>query len=177
MSIYDYKVKDIEQNEVSLEEYRGKVLLIVNTATGCGFTPQYEGLEALYKKYKELGLEILDFPCNQFLGQAPGTDEEIASFCQLTYGTTFKTFSKIEVNGSDESPLYTFLKSQPIDESEDEEAHAFKKVLKELAQTVTGNNIKWNFTKFLVDREGKVAKRFAPSFKPEGIAPYIEKLL
>lgn len=177
MSIYDYKVKDIEQNEVSLEGYRGKVLLIVNTATGCGFTPQYEGLEALYKKYQDQGLEILDFPCNQFLNQAPGTDEEIASFCSLTYGTTFPRFSKIEVNGKNESPLYTFLKNQPVDEAEDEESNSFKKVLKELAQTVTGNNIKWNFTKFLVDREGKVVARFAPSFKPEKIAPSIEKLL
>ena len=177
MSIYDYKVKDIEQNEVSLDRYRGKVLLIVNTATGCGFTPQYEGLEALYKKYKDQGLEILDFPCNQFLNQAPGTDEEISSFCSLTYGTTFPRFSKIEVNGKNESPLYTFLKNQPVDEAEDEESNSFKKVLKGLAQTVTGNNIKWNFTKFLVDREGKVVARFAPTFKPEMIAPSIEKLL
>lgn len=177
MSIYEYTVKDVEQKEISLEDYRGKVLLIVNTATGCGFTPQYEGLEALYEKYKDQGFEILDFPCNQFLGQAPGTDEEIKSFCQLTYGTTFKTFSKIEVNGKNEAPLYTFLKAQVPQESEDEGAGAFKKVLKDLAQTVTGNNIKWNFTKFLIDREGNVVSRFAPTFKPEDIDEHIAKLL
>jgi glutathione peroxidase len=177
MNLYDFKVKDTEQNEISLAEYKGKVLLIVNTATGCGFTPQYEGLEKLYEKYKEQGFEILDFPCNQFLNQAPGTDEEIKSFCQLKYGTTFKTFAKIQVNGDQEEPLYKFLKESGPDENEDEEATGFKKVLKDLAQTFVGKNIKWNFTKFLVDRDGNIIDRFAPTFKPEDLEEYIKKVL
>lgn len=157
MSIYDFKVKDIEGNEVSLDEFKGKVLLIVNTATGCGFTPQYEGLEALYNKYKDKGLEILDFPCNQFLNQAPGTNKEIVSFCKLKYDVSFRQFSKIKVNGEGEEPLYTYLKKQK--------------------RGVFGSKIKWNFTKFLVDKNGKVIKRFAPTKTPEKIEKYIEKLL
>ena len=153
MSIYDYTVKDRLGNDVSLSEYKGKVLLIVNTATGCGFTPQYEGLEKLYKDYREQGFEILDFPCNQFFGQAPGTDEEIHQFCTLKFGTEFPQFKKIEVNGKNEDPLYTFLKSQ-----------------------IKGR-IKWNFTKFLVDREGNVVSRFEPAEKPEKFEQEIVKLL
>lgn len=152
-SIYDYSVKDMEGKDVSLSAYKGKVLLIVNTATGCGFTPQYEGLEALYKKYKEQGFEILDFPCNQFFGQAPGSDEEIHSFCTLKYNVSFKQFHKIEVNGKNEDPLYTYLKEQ-------------KK-----------GRIKWNFAKFLVDREGNVVERFGSMDKPEKIDPKIAGLL
>jgi len=112
MNIYDYKVKDMNNNEVSLSDYKDKVLLIVNTATGCGFTPQYAGLEAMYKKYKDKGFEILDFPCNQFLGQAPGTAEQIHTFCTSKYNISFKQFAKIEVNGKNEEPLYTYLKEQ-----------------------------------------------------------------
>ena len=153
MSIYDYTVKDRLGNDVSLSEYKGKVLLIVNTATGCAFTPQYEGLEKLYKDYREQGFEILDFPCNQFFGQAPGTDEEIHQFCTLKFGTEFPQFKKIEVNGKNEDPLYTFLKSQ-----------------------IKGR-IKWNFTKFLVDREGNVVSRFGPAEKPEKFEQEIVKLL
>ena len=152
-NIYDINVKDMEGKDVSLSEYKGKVLLIVNTATGCGFTPQYSGLEAMYRKYKEQGFEILDFPCNQFFGQAPGSDEEIHSFCQLKYDVSFKQFHKIDVNGKNEDPLYTYLKSQ-------------KK-----------GRIKWNFAKFLVDREGNVVNRYGSMSKPEAIEPDVEKLL
>lgn len=157
MGIYDYKVKDKAGNEVSLKQYEGKVLLIVNTATGCGFTPQFEGLQDLYEKYQAKGFEILDFPCNQFGNQAPGSDEEITDFCNLRYGITFPQFSKIEVNGVNEEPLYTYLKSQK--------------------GGVMGSKIKWNFTKFLVDRDGKVVERFAPNRTPEQIDTEIAKLL
>jgi glutathione peroxidase len=142
---------------VSMNDYNGKVLLIVNTATGCGFTPQYEGLEYLYKKYKDKGFEILDFPCNQFANQAPGTEEEIHSFCQLNYGVSFKMFSKIDVNGNNEEALYTYLKKEK--------------------SGVIGSAIKWNFTKFLIDRQGNVHKRYAPMDKPEKIEEQIIELL
>ncbi|MCM1162058.1 MAG: glutathione peroxidase [Roseburia sp.] len=157
MGIYDYSVKAQNGDEVALEGYRGKVLLIVNTATGCGFTPQYDGLQDLYEKYQSQGLEILDFPCNQFGHQAPGSDEEITDFCQLRYGVTFSQFKKIRVNGEGEEPLYTFLKSQK--------------------KGVMGNQIKWNFTKFLVDRGGNVVARFAPTVTPEKLEEKIQKLL
>ena len=157
MPIYDFIVKDNKGVDVPLENYRGKVLLIVNTATGCGFTPQYGGLQNLYEKYAEQGFEILDFPCNQFLSQAPGTAEEIASFCTGRFGITFKQFAKIEVNGANESPLYTYLK--------------------EKKGGIFGKRIKWNFTKFLVDREGKVVARFAPTTTPEKMEKAIKELL
>ncbi|MDM8214543.1 glutathione peroxidase [Enterococcus hirae] len=157
MNIYDLTVQAVNGQEIPLEKYRSKVLLIVNTATGCGFTPQYEGLEELYQKYQKDGFEILDFPCNQFGHQAPGTNEEIQSFCQMKYDTTFETFAKIEVNGDHESPLY--------------------RLLKEEKSGVSGRAIKWNFTKFLLDRDGKVAERFAPVTKPAKISGAIEKLL
>ncbi|MDD7512152.1 MAG: glutathione peroxidase [Peptostreptococcaceae bacterium] len=157
MSIYEYKVKDGEGAEISMEEFSGKVLLIVNTASKCGFTPQFDGLEKLYKKYKDKGLAVVGFPCNQFGAQDPGTDEEIQGFCRLNYGVTFPMMSKIDVNGDGEDLLYTYLKSQ-------------KKGL-------MGSKIKWNFTKFLVDREGNVVKRFAPTDKPEDLEKHILKLL
>ena len=153
MNIYDIVVKDNLGNDVSLKEYKGKVFLIVNTATGCGFTRQYDGLEKLYQKYKDHGFEILDFPCNQFLGQAPGSDQEIDSFCKLNYGTTFKRFSKIKVNGKDSDSLYEFLKSQ-----------------------IPGR-ITWNFTKFLIDRDGSVIDRFNPNIPPEKLENPIKSLL
>lgn len=157
MSIYDYSVKAQDGSDVSLGDYRGKVLLIVNTATGCGFTPQYEGLQDLYEKYQEQGLEILDFPCSQFGNQAPGSDEEITNFCQSRYGVTFPQFKKIKVNGEGEEPLYTFLKSQK--------------------KGVMGNNIKWNFTKFLVDKSGVVTARFSPTVTPEKLEEQVRELL
>lgn len=157
MRFYDLVVKDGEGKDISLSNYKGKVLLVVNTATECGFTPQYEGLQKLYDKYQSEGLEILDFPCNQFGNQAPGSDETINTFCEMKYHTTFKRFAKIEVNGENESPLYTYLKSQ-------------KKGL-------LGSKIKWNFTKFLVDREGNLVNRFGSMTKPEDIEKDIQKLL
>lgn len=153
--IYDFKVKDNEDTIVNLEQYKGKVLLIVNTATGCGFTPQYKGLQEIYNEFKEQGFEILDFPSNQFANQTPGSDKEISSFCSLNYGTTFKRFSKINVNGDNEEPLFTYLKDQ-------------KKGL-------FGKKIKWNFTKFLIDRDGKVVARFSPATKPEKFYGKIKK--
>lgn len=157
MSIYDFKVLDAKGEEVPMTDYKGKVLLIVNTATGCGFTPQYEGLQKLYDKYKEKGLEILDFPCNQFGHQAPGTEEEIQEFCTLKYKTTFPLFAKIDVNGKSADPLYNYLKKQK--------------------GGFLGNDIKWNFTKFLVTRDGAVIERYAPMIKPENIEADILKLL
>ena len=157
MNIYDFVVKDSKGKEVSLSEYKDKVLLIVNTATGCGFTPQYEGLEKLYKTYQDQGFEVLDFPCNQFLKQAPGSDEEISNFCTLKYDTTFPRFKKIEVNGKNAIPLYKWLKDRK--------------------GGIFGKAIKWNFTKFLVDRDGKVLERFAPTVTPEKIDEKIAQLL
>lgn len=175
--IYDYKVKDIKGNEVSMAEYKGKVLLIVNTATGCGFTPQYEGLQKLYDAYKEQGLEILDFPCNQFFDQAPGSNEEIASFCQLKYNTTFTTFGKIDVNGENTSDLYKFLKKQAPKATEDEASEGLYKFLSEKGFDTAGDDIKWNFTKFLIDRNGEVIARFAPTYEPEKIQEVVKTLL
>ncbi len=177
MNLYQYNVKDVKKNDVSLNDFAGKVLLVVNTASGCGFTPQYDGLESLYKEYKDKGLEILDFPCNQFMNQAPGTDEELASFCQMKFGTTFKTFAKVNVNGDDADPLFKYLRAEAPNEYEEEKINSFKKVINDLKQTFTGDSIKWNFTKFLVDRNGNVLARFAPNFKPEDLVPFIEKAL
>ncbi len=157
MSIYDYKVKDAKGETVEMSDYKGKVLLIVNTATGCGFTPQYDGLEKLYADYNDKGFEILDFPCNQFGNQAPGTEEEIVSFCKMRFGTTFKQFAKIDVNGKNEEPLYTYLKSQK--------------------KGIGGSKIKWNFTKFLVDRNGNVVDRFGSATTPEKIEKRIKELI
>ena len=147
MSVYDFNVKDRALNDVGLGEYKGKVLLIVNTATGCGFTPQYKGLEELYRKYKDQGFEVLDFPCNQFFHQAPGTDEEINAFCTLKFNTKFTRFKKIEVKGDKADPLYKWL----------------------ITQNEKGKpqSIKWNFTKFLINRKGEVVSRFEPKDKPE----------
>ena len=157
MNIYDFKVKAQDGSDVSLADYKGKVLLIVNTATGCGFTPQYDGLQDLYEKYQAQGFEILDFPCNQFANQAPGDDGEIHSFCTGRYGITFPQFSKIDVNGKNESPLFKYLKSQK--------------------GGIMGSNVKWNFTKFLVDKNGNVIDRFAPTVTPEKIESKIKECM
>lgn len=150
MNVYDFTVTDNKGNGVSLREYEGKVLLIVNTATRCGLTPQYAGLEALYEKYRDQGFEILDFPCNQFAFQAPGDAEKIDSFCKLNYGTKFPRFAKIKVNGKDADPLYVYLKEQKP------------------------GKIGWNFAKFLIDRKGNVVARFAPTEKTQALEKAIE---
>ena len=157
-SIYEIAVKTIDGKETTLADYQGKVLLIVNVASKCGFTPQYKGLEALYQKYKTEGLEILGFPCNQFGGQEPGTETEIQSFCSLNYGVTFPMFAKIDVNGTHEHPLYTYLKSKKTG-------------------LLGFDAIKWNFSKFLVDRQGEVVERYAPSTSPDSISTDIETYL
>ena len=180
-NVYDFNVLDRKGNEVSLSEYKGKVLLIVNTATRCGFTPQYEELEALYKSYKDRGLEILDFPCNQFGNQAPGTEEEIHSFCQLNFGTEFPQFKKIEVNGENEAPLYTFLKSQKGFQGFDMN-HKIGALLHDMMSKADPDyaskpDIKWNFTKFLINQEGEVVARYEPTHDIKLIEEDIAKLL
>ena len=179
MSIYDITVKNRKGEDVSLADFKGKVLLVVNTATGCGFTPQYKGLEELYQKYHEQGLEILDFPCDQFGHQAPGSDDEIHEFCTAKYKTTFDQFKKIEVNGENESPVFACLKEQ-VKEDEIEglkNKMAMKAVEKISTTTKKPGDIKWNFTKFLVDREGNVVARFSPTYKPEDMESKVVELL
>ncbi len=157
MSLYEIEVLKQDHSTTTLEPYKGKVLLIVNTATACGLTPQYEGLQKLYDAYKDQGFEILDFPCNQFGNQAPGSNDEINAFCDLNYQTSFPRFAKVDVNGDDTSELYRYLK-------------------KEKGGFLV-DAIKWNFTKFLVDRDGKVVRRFSPTDDPDSLAKDIEKLL
>lgn len=155
--IYSFSAVSLQGKEISLEKYRGKVVLIVNTASKCGLTPQYEGLEELYSKYREKGFEVLGFPCNQFGGQEPGTEKEIAEGCLINYGVTFQMFSKIDVNGKGAHPLFVFLKKR--------------------LSSVFGGRIKWNFTKFLIDRNGVPVKRYAPTVIPEKLTEDIERLL
>ena len=154
---YDFTVKDLQGKEVNLERYKGKAVLVVNTASECGLTPQFEGLEALYQKYKDQGLEILGFPCNQFGNQEPGDEKSIAEGCVVNYGVTFPMFSKVDVNGKDAHPLFKYLKKEK--------------------GGLLGSKIKWNFTKFLIDRDGKPIERFAPITKPESLEKDIKKLL
>lgn len=180
-NVLDFTVKDRKGNDIALSEYKGKVLLIVNTATRCGFTPQYEELEALYKTYKDKGLEILDFPCNQFGNQAPGSEDEIHEFCTLNFGTEFPQFKKIEVNGENEDPLFTFLKMEKGFEGFNLE-HPIGKLLDEMMLKMDPDyakkpDIKWNFTKFLVDKEGKVIARYEPTHDIKLIEEDIKKLL
>ena len=156
-TIYDFKVLNNKGAEVDFSQYEGKVLLIVNTASKCGFTPQYDGLEALYQKYKDKGLVVIGFPCDQFAHQEPGSDEEIAEFCRLNHGVTFPLMSKIEVNGDGAHPIYKYLKS--------------------VAKGTFGSAIKWNFTKFLISRDGKTVKRYAPTVTPEKMEKDIQEML
>ncbi|MBR4560398.1 MAG: glutathione peroxidase [Bacteroidales bacterium] len=180
--IYDITVKDMDGSDVSLANYKGKVLLIVNVASKCGLTPQYEGLEALYQKYKDQGLEILAFPCNQFLGQEPGTNEEIQSFCSLNYNVTFPLFDKIDVNGEAESPLYTYLKKQAPFQGYPEGTEEFAAMLDEIHQKTgsgfdQGDAIRWNFGKFLVSKDGKTILRFEPMVTPDMMEEAIQEFL
>ncbi|MEC8339431.1 MAG: glutathione peroxidase [Nanoarchaeota archaeon] len=156
-NFYSFKAKTLQGKEISMEEYKDKVVLIVNTASKCGLTPQYEGLEKLHKEYKDKGLVILGFPCNQFGNQEPGSEKDIQEGCLLNYGVSFQMFSKIDVNGEDEHPLYTYLKSQK--------------------KGIFGSKIKWNFTKFLIDKNGDVIKRFSPTTTPDKLEKDIQKLL
>ncbi len=180
-TVYEFSVKDRKGKPVSLKEYANEVLLIVNTATKCGFTPQYEELEQLYRKYHAEGFEILDFPCNQFGQQAPGTDESIHEFCKLNFGTDFPRFKKVKVNGPDADPLFLFLQQQKGFAGWDEShpiTHILEKMLAEQdAHYKEKPDIKWNFTKFLVNKQGQVVKRFEPTEKIENIAREIESLL
>ncbi len=181
MELYNFTVKDRKGNDVSLADYKGKVLLIVNTATRCGFTPQYTELEALYEKDSARGLEILDFPCNQFGQQAPGTEEEIHEFCQLNYATKFPQFKKVDVNGESQSPLFAYLKSQKGFKGFDPN-HKIGKILIDMLSKADPNydknpDIKWNFTKFLVDRNGNVIERYEPTDDIKKIEQDIEGLL
>ena len=155
--IYEFKALNNKGEEVDFSQYEGKVLMIVNTASKCGFTPQYDGLEDLYKRYKDLGLEIVGFPCDQFAHQEPGSNEEIAEFCRLNHGVTFPLMSKIEVNGDNAHPIYKYLKS--------------------VARGIFGSAIKWNFTKFLISRDGTVIKRYAPTVTPAAMEKDIKKML
>lgn len=157
MNFYDLTANNMSGKEVKMNEFEGKVVLVVNTASKCGLTPQLEGLEELYKKYKDRGFEILGFPCNQFANQDPGTNKEISQFCLINYGVTFNMFEKIDVNGENTHPVYKFLKSN--------------------AKGVLGSEIKWNFTKFLIDSKGNVVERFAPTTTPAKLEKYIENLL
>lgn len=180
-TVYDFKVLDKKGGEVSLSEFEGKVLLIVNTASKCGFTPQYEELQNLYAKYGKQGFVVLDFPCNQFKEQAPGTDEEYGQFCQMNYGIQFPQFKKSEVNGEGELPLYTFLKSEKGFAGFDP-AHKLTPILNQLLgeadpDFATKSDIKWNFTKFLINRSGEVVARFEPTEDLGKVATAIEALL
>lgn len=180
MNIYDYTIKDAKGQDISLADYKGKVLLIVNTATECGFTPQYEGLQAMYDKYHEQGLEIIDIPSNQFLGQAPGTNEEITQFCQLKYNTTFPQMNKSDVNGENQLPLYKFLKEEKGFEgfgNYDESEFLDGFLRKENPEYDKNSDIKWNFTKFVIDREGNVVKRFEPVVDMAEVEALVKELL
>lgn len=181
MNLYDYKVKDMNFNEVPLKNYEGKVVLVVNTATECGFTPQYEPLEGIYKKYSSKGLEILDFPCNQFGGQAPGSEEEIHKFCTGRFGITFPQFAKIDVNGENADPLYKDLVANTKFEGFDM-GHRIAPILDDLLSKADKDyaqksTIKWNFTKFLFDKSGNLVKRYEPTCDLSQVEKDIESLL
>ena len=177
--IYDYKTTNNRGAEVDFAQYEGKVLMIVNTASKCGFTPQYDDLEALYQKYKDQGLVIIGFPCDQFAGQEPGSNDEIAEFCRLNHGVTFPLMAKTDVNGPKAEPIFEYLKTQaPTEEYSGLKGKATRAMLKGLSKSVEkDSDILWNFTKFLVNRDSSVVKRYAPVVKPEAIEKDIEGML
>ncbi len=179
MKIYDYTVKNRKNEDVKLSKYEGKVLIIVNTATGCGFTPQYAGLEELYQKYHEKGLEILDFPCDQFGHQAPGSDDEIHEFCTSKYNTSFDRFKKMEVNGENAEPLFKYLEeNSPKEILKGLKNKMAMTAVKKMSPTYkSDNDISWNFTKFIIDREGNIIERYAPIEDPITMENTIKKLL
>ena len=178
-TIYDYKVLNNKGETVDMAQYRGNVLMIVNTASKCGFTPQYDGLEALYKKYKDQGLVILGFPCDQFKHQEPGSDAEIAEFCRLNHGVTFPLMKKIDVNGAEAHPIFEYLKAQaPTEEYKGLKAKAAAALFKTISKSVEKeSDIKWNFTKFLISRDGNTVKRFAPTTEPADFEKDIQEML
>ena len=178
-NIYSYKATASNGKEIDFKEFEGKVLLIVNTASKCGFTPQFDGLEALNEKYRDRGLVVIGFPCNQFAEQDPGADSEIEGFCRLNYGVTFQITKKTDVNGADEHPVFTFLKAQaPTEEYKGLKAKATHKVLKGMSKSAKKEgDILWNFTKFLVAKDGTTVQRFAPTTEPKDIEKAIEELL
>ena len=180
-TIYNFEVKGLDGGDIRLSEYKGKVLLIVNTATRCGFTPQYDGLEAMYERLKDRGFAILDFPCNQFGAQAPGTEEEIHSFCVLNYKTAFPQFAKIEVNGDGADPLFRFLTASAGFEGFPQDGKLAPLLEKMLAETdpdyAKKPSIKWNFTKFLIGRDGRVIKRFEPTAPLDEVEEAVKKAL
>ena len=178
-TIYDFKTKSNKGAEVDLAQYKGQVVMIVNTASKCGFTPQYDGLEALYQKYKDQGFVILGFPCDQFAGQEPGSNEGIAEFCRLNHGVTFPLMAKTDVNGANAEPVFEFLKTQaPTEEYSGFKAKATHKMLKAISKSVEkDSDILWNFTKFLVSKDGLTVKRYAPTTTPEDIEKDLKSLL
>lgn len=179
MSFYDFKASKASGEEISLRDYEGKLVLVVNVASKCGLTPQYDGLQDLYRKYKDQGFEILGFPCNQFKDQEPGTNEEIQTFCRLDYGVEFPIMAKIDVNGPSEDPLYTFLKGEKPkqDDLGSLKTKAANKVFKTMSHQEKESDILWNFEKFLIDRSGNVVKRFSPATEPSDLEKDIEDLL
>lgn len=181
MSIYHFPATTIQGKEVQLDKYKGKVLIVVNTASKCGFTPQYSDLQKLYERYADQGLEILGFPCNQFNEQEPGTHEEVQSFCQMNYGVTFQLFEKIDVRGRDAHPVFRYLTEQEpfqgfdVSNASGKLLHAFLR--EKHPELLSGDDVKWNFTKFLIDRDGNVVGRYEPTFDPMDMEPAIESLL
>lgn len=178
-TIFDFKALNNKGAEVDFKDYEGKVLLIVNTASKCGFTPQYDGLEALYQKYKDKGLVVIGFPCDQFAHQEPGSNEEIAEFCRLNHGVTFPLMAKVDVNGANESPVFSFLKAvAPTEEYKGLKAKATRAMLKGISKSAEkDSDVLWNFTKFLIGRDGTSVQRFAPVAEPESFQKNIEELL
>jgi glutathione peroxidase len=181
MSIYDYEVKNTNGETVSLSDYKGKVLLIVNTASRCRFTPQFQDLQKLYVKYQKYGFEILVFPCNQFGEQEPGSNQDVVAFCQRNYGVTFPIFEKIEVNGNNAHPLFQYLKKEAPFKGFDETSASGKilklMIMEKNPEWLVGDEIKWNFTKFLINRDGKVIRRYEPTEEPIDFEKDIETLV